>query len=125
MNMSKYFRTINIQHLKFFQNALAVSFLFFLMCSCNKGHVDDQFQKIEKDRIHPLGIAIDYPREGTIFPPEFPAPEFLWNDTLNASARWHIRGPNIHPAGHFFPFHWIQLALRFFTGPFPCHLVMQ
>jgi tetratricopeptide (TPR) repeat protein len=29
--------------------------------------------------------------DGTIFPPEFPAPEFLWKDTLETSVRWHIR----------------------------------
>ena len=46
---------------------------------------------MEKNQLQPFGIAIDYPQEGTIFPPEFPAPEFLWNDTLNVSARWHIR----------------------------------
>ncbi len=67
-------------------------FLFLLFCiySCNKVNVDDQFQKIEKDQILPQGIDIDYPRDGTIFPPEFPAPEFLWNDTINTSSHWHI-----------------------------------
>jgi len=49
------------------------------------------FKNIEKNKIHPAGIAIDYPLGGTIFPPEFPAPEFLWKDTLKTSAHWHIR----------------------------------
>ncbi len=80
-----------MQDLKLFQKPLVVSFLFFLMCSCHKGHVNDQFQSMERNELQPFGIAIDYPQEGTIFPPEFPAPEFLWNDTLNVSARWHIR----------------------------------
>jgi tetratricopeptide (TPR) repeat protein len=89
--MSKYFRTIDLQNQQLFQKSLYFFFLGFFICSCNKVHVDDQFQNIEKNQIHPLGIDIDYPKEGTIFPPEFPAPEFLWHDTLNASARWHIR----------------------------------
>jgi tetratricopeptide (TPR) repeat protein len=89
--MSKYFRTINLLDQKLFQKPLVVSILVFFICSCNNKHVNDQFQNIEKTQLHPFGIAIDYPKDGTIFPPEFPAPEFLWNDTLNASAHWHIR----------------------------------
>lgn len=89
--MSKYFRTTNLQYLRLFQKPLVVSFLIFFICSCNSRHLNDQFQNIEKNQLQPLGIAIDYPKEGTIFPPEFPAPKFLWNDTLNASAHWHIR----------------------------------
>ena len=70
---------------------MGYSLLGFFTYSCNNVHVDDQFQNIEKNKLHPFGIAIDYPKEGTIFPPEFPAPKFLWNDTLNTSANWHIR----------------------------------
>jgi len=44
------------------------------------------FQKILSNQLHPFGITVDYPGEGTIFPPEFPAPEFLWKDTLNTPA---------------------------------------
>jgi len=89
--MSKYFRTINLQDQHLFQKPLVVSFLFFFICSCNNVHVNDQFRNLEKNQLHPFGITIDYPKDGTIFPPEFPAPEFLWNDTLSKSAHWHIR----------------------------------
>jgi tetratricopeptide (TPR) repeat protein len=34
---------------------------------------------------------MDYPEEGTIFPPEFPPPEIFWKDTLNTSVKWYVR----------------------------------
>jgi tetratricopeptide (TPR) repeat protein len=89
--MLKYFRTINLGDLMIIQKLLVIPFLVLLICSCNNKRVNEQFQNIENNRLQPIGIAIDYPKEGTIFPPEFPAPEFFWNDTLNASVRWYIR----------------------------------
>ncbi len=89
--MARYFRTINFQDHKLVQKLIVASLLVILMCSCNKAHVNNLFQNLEKNQIQPSGIVIDYPREGTIFPPEFPAPGFSWNDTLKSSAQWHIR----------------------------------
>src|ERR1035438_7205354 len=40
-----------------------------------------------RDKAH---IAIDYPGDGSIFPPEFPAPIFTWHDATTAS-EWLIR----------------------------------
>ena len=37
----------------------------------------------------PPSILIDYPQEGTVFPPDFAAPTFLWRDSTSA-ARWTI-----------------------------------
>ncbi|HZL11674.1 MAG TPA: tetratricopeptide repeat protein [Prolixibacteraceae bacterium] len=65
--------------------------VLFFSVSCINGSLDNQFQSIEKNTIHPSGINIDYPREGTIFPPEFPSPKFLWHDSLNVSTKWHVR----------------------------------
>jgi hypothetical protein len=89
--MSKYFRTINFQDQGLLQKLLIISFLVIFICSCTNVHVDDQFKKIISNQLHPFGITVDYHGEGTIFPPEFPAPEFLWKDTLNTPAHWHIR----------------------------------
>ncbi len=89
--MSKYFRTINFRGQHLFRSLLIITFLIFYICSCKNINVDDQFQSIEKNQLPLSGITIDYPKEGTIFPPEFPSPQFSWNDTLNASAKWHIR----------------------------------
>jgi tetratricopeptide (TPR) repeat protein len=35
-------------------------------------------------------ITIDYPLPGSVFPPEFPAPEFLWRDATKTAAVWSI-----------------------------------
>jgi tetratricopeptide (TPR) repeat protein len=38
----------------------------------------------------PAKITIDYPGDGTIFPPEFPAPTFQWRDPDKAATSWGI-----------------------------------
>lgn len=35
-------------------------------------------------------ITIDYPRNGSMFPPDMEAPTFLWRDTAAAALRWRI-----------------------------------
>ncbi len=89
--MSKYFRRLKNLDKHLIQKPLVIFLLIFFISSCSKVHVNDQFQNIEKKRLSPSGISFVYPAEGTIFPPEFPSPEFLWKDSLNFSAHWHIR----------------------------------
>jgi len=36
-------------------------------------------------------ITIDYPEEGSIFPPEITAPTFLWRDASRSATRWRIQ----------------------------------
>src|ERR1035437_3153452 len=38
----------------------------------------------------PAAIAIDYPVEGSIFPPEITPPTFLWRDGAKGIALWRI-----------------------------------
>ena len=38
----------------------------------------------------PVSITIDYPAEGSIFPPEFPAPTWLWRDAGDKATSWEI-----------------------------------
>ncbi len=38
----------------------------------------------------PAVIVFDYPAEGSIFPPEFPAPTFLWRDADKRATSWAI-----------------------------------
>jgi type IV pilus biogenesis/stability protein PilW len=40
--------------------------------------------------IKPVSIAIDYPAEESVFPPEFPPPTFLWRDASEAIDFWEI-----------------------------------
>ena len=35
-------------------------------------------------------ITIDYPEDGSIFPPEITAPTFLWRDASSSATRWRI-----------------------------------
>lgn len=89
--MSKYFRNICFQFKFIFHRPLLMLLVTFYSVSCKNGSVDNQFQSIDKNQLHPSGISIDYPREGTIFPPEFSSPKFLWHDGLDGSTKWHVR----------------------------------
>lgn len=40
--------------------------------------------------IRPRKITVDYPAEGSVFPPEFPAPTFLWRDASKGAVVWTI-----------------------------------
>jgi len=47
----------------------------------------------------PAAIQVDYPRDQSVFPPEFPAPTWLWRDPDAAASVWTIdvsfeRGPD-------------------------------
>ena len=48
----------------------------------------------------PAAIIVDYPSEGSLFPPEITAPTFLWRDPSATATTWHIQivfaaGPEI------------------------------
>jgi tetratricopeptide (TPR) repeat protein len=62
-----------------------------LVISCKNSWIEDQFKSIESNQSLPGGIIMEYPLEGTIFPPEIPEPLFLWNDNQTQSGKWHIR----------------------------------
>ncbi|MGA2065772.1 MAG: tetratricopeptide repeat protein [Thermoguttaceae bacterium] len=38
----------------------------------------------------PAAIAVDYPEDGSIFPPEITPPTFLWHDACDAASAWRI-----------------------------------
>ena len=38
----------------------------------------------------PAKINIDYPLDGSVFPPEITSPTFLWHDTSHTAKRWVI-----------------------------------
>jgi Flp pilus assembly protein TadD len=38
----------------------------------------------------PAKITMDYPLEGSVFPPEITAPNFLWHDPTGTATRWQI-----------------------------------
>lgn len=89
--MDRYFRKTDFQNQRLFKKLFFTFFLVILLCSCNNGHINNQFLNLENNLTSPSGIVIDYPGDGTLFPPEFPAPEFLWTDTLSTTGHWYIR----------------------------------
>ena len=38
----------------------------------------------------PAAILVDYPLDGSVFPPDFPAPLLLWRDTASHAAAWTV-----------------------------------
>ena len=49
-------------------------------------------QKLAKEVsfVTPGSITIDYPTEGSVFPPEFPAPTWLWRDAEDKATSWEV-----------------------------------
>jgi tetratricopeptide (TPR) repeat protein len=41
-------------------------------------------------QLRPRRITVDYPLSGSIFPPEFPAPTFLWRDAADGATFWTV-----------------------------------
>ena len=48
------------------------------------------WQTAPRPSARPALITIDYPNDGSIFPPEFPPPEFLWRDGAQAATAWTV-----------------------------------
>jgi Flp pilus assembly protein TadD len=77
----------------------------FLVCrgALQPVSADEQAQSASQ----PAQIAIDYPLNGSVFPPEITAPTFLWRDPSDAAKRWvvevsfadHAQGIRIEAAG--------------------------
>ena len=40
--------------------------------------------------VPPAGITIDYPLNGSVFPPEITSPTFLWHDPSQTAQRWVV-----------------------------------
>jgi tetratricopeptide (TPR) repeat protein len=38
----------------------------------------------------PARVTVDYPLEGSVFPPDFAAPTFLWRDAVNTNTAWRV-----------------------------------
>jgi Flp pilus assembly protein TadD len=43
----------------------------------------------------PAPITIDYPQDGSVFPPEFPAPTFVWRDASADAVAWLVEAAGI------------------------------
>ena len=68
-----------------------IAFILLFTYACRNDKIDDKFEAVYKGQSPLSGLTVEYPRKGTIFPPEFPPPQFHWNDSLDSVAKWHIR----------------------------------
>ncbi len=60
-----------------------------LVSSCHTDVLQNA-TRLAKGEIKASGIEIIYPKNGTIFPPELPAPQIQWKDLNNNSSRWNV-----------------------------------
>ncbi len=80
----------------FFQNHTICNQIFIVLLSvvllsaCLDTKIKKQFKMIEDGECAPHGIAMVYPQNSTIFPPEFPPPTFQWDDSVIGSKIWNI-----------------------------------
>jgi len=54
------------------------------------GRAAAQSQRTPSDSARLASIAIDYPLEGSIFPPEITPPTFIWHDAAGNTTSWRI-----------------------------------
>jgi Flp pilus assembly protein TadD len=47
-------------------------------------------QSQQGDKVAPAAVRIDYPQEGSIVPPDFAAPTFLWHDAAGSADAWLV-----------------------------------
>ena len=82
--------TVKSQAINLTCRLIITVFFAVVFSSCRNNAIDREFHDIIDNQLSPIGITISYPKEGTIFPPEFPPPTFVWNDTLKKPEQWHI-----------------------------------
>ncbi|NQU86624.1 MAG: PD40 domain-containing protein, partial [Mariniphaga sp.] len=78
---------LNIRSLYF--KMIGIIFLILCLFSCNNG-IEEKLINVNNGSVQPSGITVNYPGNGTIFPPEMPAPEFSWESSASSQAKYHI-----------------------------------
>lgn len=73
--------------------------LFFSGCNSDKKRLDQFLSKIEIENTGDIQFL--NPKDGSVFPPEFPAPTFLWEDNNQKSKQW-IVNVKINPSENYF-----------------------
>ena len=62
----------------------------FLFLMCGAGLAQFSCRDYEGPARQPEKITVDYPLDGSLFPPEITSPTFLWRDPSEATKRWVI-----------------------------------
>jgi tetratricopeptide (TPR) repeat protein len=82
--MSEFYSNLNIV------KRLFTIILVLILTGCSNLHIDKEVASLDSGSKVPSGLSMVYPFQGTIFPPEFPAPEFEWKDSLSSSSKWNV-----------------------------------
>jgi tetratricopeptide (TPR) repeat protein len=75
-----------IKTLHFFPLIISV----LILAACSNSPLKKELALLQKGEVAPKGIEVCYPLDGTIFPPEFPAPGFEWKQATGSSSKWTI-----------------------------------
>ncbi len=67
-----------------------ILFVALIVSGCSESKVNKEFEQLEKGIKQATGIEMSYPLDGTIFPPEFPAPLFEWKDKSTGNSEWNV-----------------------------------
>ena len=62
----------------------------FLLAGCNSGEKLKEIYLSKMEQKKDKHIVFENPLDGSVFPPGFPAPTFIWDDTNNQSKKWLI-----------------------------------
>jgi tetratricopeptide (TPR) repeat protein len=74
------------------KNILPIIFLLLaasMLTGCSDSQIKKEFKLLENGTRTPQGMTMVYPSDGTIFPPEIPAPLFEWKNTTVQSSKWN------------------------------------
>lgn len=73
-----------------FNHIFVILVIIISFSACNNGTMRKTHAHLFHEELAEKGMAMLYPRNGTIFPPEFPAPAFEWTDSSTSSTQWHV-----------------------------------
>lgn len=76
--------------LKTYIRSIALLFVVIIFASCSNSQFQRELTKLENGENTPKGIGMIYPKNSTIFPPEFPAPKFEWKDSIVGRSHWKV-----------------------------------
>ena len=88
--MNRFFGVLKLKAQLMPFKMIAFIILMFCLFSFIGAGINEKFSELNKDSVPASGITVNYPKSGTIFPPEIAAPEFSWKDTLAGQANYHL-----------------------------------
>ncbi len=76
--------------LKIWVHTIIIFLPILILNSCSNSQIKKELAQLNSGEHSPRGINMKYPQNGTIFPPEFPAPSFEWEDSTDRFSEWSL-----------------------------------